>query len=243
MGSVKEFKSQDLVSRRFFLIPNLITVVGLFCGFLAVIYAVQGRFLESCYSIGVAFLLDGLDGRVARKLNATSEFGRELDSLSDSMAFGLAPSFIVYNWAFVELVNDFAVLVCFLYLACGAIRLARFNITPDSPKKSSFIGLPIPAAALSVVSLIIYFKSPPDTYIFTLALLVYLFVLSSLMVSSFSYPSVKHIKVSQIPQKHLLAFTALVVALSWYKGKIVLLLLSNLYALSGPIYSLFFKKR
>ena len=116
-----------------FLIPSFITAVAIFCGFYALIGAIKGRFDHACLAIGLALLLDALDGRVARRLNATSEFGREIDSLSDIVSFGIAPAILIYQWAFNSLADDFGLLVSFLFVACGASRLARFNVMAAAP--------------------------------------------------------------------------------------------------------------
>ena len=131
--------------RRRFLVPNAVTLANMFCGFLAIVYASNGRYEKAALAIGIAILLDGLDGRVARKLNATSPFGVEFDSFSDLISFGLAPAILIYFWAFASGANEFGVIVTFPYCVAAATRLARFNISP--PNLKSFVGLPTPGAA------------------------------------------------------------------------------------------------
>ena len=146
----KEKKIPSLVKNRFkshaFVIPSIVTSVGIFCGFLAVLSSLNGNLDYAVRCIALAFILDGLDGRIARRLNATSDFGRELDSLSDLVAFGIAPAVLIYVWAFQPLAGDFGVLITFAYLVCGATRLARFNVRESNEtkeNKKSFEGLPI----------------------------------------------------------------------------------------------------
>ncbi|MCB0322004.1 MAG: CDP-diacylglycerol--serine O-phosphatidyltransferase, partial [Bdellovibrionales bacterium] len=159
-------KLRDRLQGKTFLIPSFITVVGIFCGFLAAISATRGEFVYACKCIALAILLDGLDGRVARKLNATSAFGREFDSLSDVVAFGVAPAILVYSWGFNRVADEFGLLIAFVFLVCGATRLARFNITSTGElvlRKSAgsgFQGLPIPGAAAAIASIVYCFPAP-----------------------------------------------------------------------------------
>jgi len=127
MSKGKRFVREKLKGK-VFLVPSFITVLSIFCGFLALLSSFQGKFLYAAQCIGIAFILDGLDGRVARRLKATSEFGREFDSLSDLVAFGVAPASLLYSWAFGHIADEFGVLVSFVFVVCGATRLARFNV-------------------------------------------------------------------------------------------------------------------
>jgi CDP-diacylglycerol--serine O-phosphatidyltransferase len=217
------------------LIPSLITVVGLFCGFLAILSAHQGRYQYSCIAILFAFLLDGVDGRVARHLNATSAFGREFDSLSDLVAFGVAPAVLTYCWAFAASADEFGVLVAFLFVACGAARLARFNITVSFDPRRHFEGLPIPAAALAVAALVHFHPQAIQDEFLVGAILAYLSVLSGLMVSTIPFFSIKHIKLNQRNARLILFCAALGVASAWYGSRLVLLLGSLAYTLSGVV--------
>ena len=137
------FKNQ-LYQKRF-LLPNAVTLGNMFCGFIACIYAEAGRFEKAAIAVGFAILLDGLDGRVARKFNATSKFGLEFDSFSDLVSFGVAPAIIMYHWCFKPLADEFGVFFTFVYALCAASRLARFNISQQN--LANFTGLPTPGAA------------------------------------------------------------------------------------------------
>lgn len=227
--------------RKAFLIPAFITVVGIFCGFLAIVSAIKGNFRSATQYIFVAIILDGLDGRVARRLNATSAFGREFDSLSDVIAFGVAPAVLLYCWGFHHLAEDFGVLVSFLFVACGATRLARFNVTTGSDPGRYFEGMPIPAAAAAVCSVVYFYPRPLDHPYFVSIVMVYTILLSGLMVSTLPFFSIKHVKLTPRNHRLNLFLLSLVVALAWYQRKLVILLLTIAYALSGPF--LYFRFR
>ena len=228
--AAKGFVRQKLAARAF-LIPSCITVVGIFCGFLAIISAFQGSFEYAAKCIAVAILLDGLDGRVARRLNATSEFGREFDSLSDVVTFGVAPSVLVYSWAFKHTMDEFSILACFVFLVCGATRLARFNIS--SEKTIGFEGLPTPGAAAAVAALAYLHPSPVTDPAVNIGLLLYLIFLSIMMVSTLPFLSVKHLKFTDGNVRINLLLLATFVALTWYNSRVVILLGTTLYAFSG----------
>ena len=147
-------------SRTIYLLPNLLTTGGLFGGFFAIIAASQERFEIACIAIFVAGVLDGLDGRVARLTNTQSEFGVQYDSLADLVSFGMAPALVMYHWALSYLKYDSSVMgrvgwaIAFLYAACAALRLARFNTQVGTTDKRWFIGLASPAAAGLVMSFV-----------------------------------------------------------------------------------------
>ena len=144
--------------RGVYLLPNLFTTGGLFAGFYAIIAASQGLFPVACVAVLVAGVLDGIDGRVARLTNTQSEFGSQYDSLADLVSFGVAPAMVMYHWALEAMRQDGAIpgkigwIAAFLYTACAALRLARFNSQIGQVDKRWFIGLASPAAALLMVS-------------------------------------------------------------------------------------------
>jgi len=129
-----------------FLLPSLLTTGNLFCGFFAMLLTADGRYTEATLAIFVAMIMDMLDGRVARLMKATSQFGVEYDSLADVISFGVAPAFLLYSFALRDLGRP-AWFAAFLFVICGALRLARFNVITGSTDKRYFIGLPIPAGA------------------------------------------------------------------------------------------------
>ena len=140
-------------SRGIYLLPNALTTAALFCGFFAIVQAMNDRFTEAAVAIFVAMVLDGLDGRVARLTNTTSAFGEQYDSLSDMVSFGAAPALVIYVWSLHDL-GKWGWLAAFVYVAGAALRLARFNTNIGVVDKRFFQGLPSPAAAALVAGLV-----------------------------------------------------------------------------------------
>ncbi|WP_211749497.1 CDP-diacylglycerol--serine O-phosphatidyltransferase [Paenibacillus sp. Marseille-Q4541] len=167
-------------------IPNLFTLGNLSLGMIAILLASEDHYSLAAIMVVVAMLLDGLDGRIARALNAQSDFGKELDSLSDMISFGAAPAYIMYTVSFHEAPVALAWIVTCLFPICGALRLARFNVRPGIP--GYFTGLPIPAAGGVLATLSLFSKdiSAPFMMIATL-------LLAYLMISSLKYPNLKKV--------------------------------------------------
>ena len=143
----------SLRERGIYLLPNLFTSASLFAGFYAIVQAMNGRFEHSAVAIFIAMILDGLDGRVARLTNTQSAFGAEYDSLSDMVSFGVAPALVLYVWA-LKPMGKLGWIAAFIYCACAALRLARFNTKLDKGDKRYFQGLPSPAAAALLAGLV-----------------------------------------------------------------------------------------
>lgn len=171
-------------------LPNWFTVGNLFLGILAIIMVFNDRSDAASMLVIAAMLLDGLDGRVARALNAQSEFGKELDSLSDVISFGVAPAFVMYVAAFQSLSPALGWIVTAIFPICGALRLARFNVSEGVP--GYFLGLPIPAAGGVLCTLALFSYAIP-TYVLVISSLA----LSGLMVSTVKYPNFKKLKMSR----------------------------------------------
>lgn len=173
--------------------PNFLTILGMFCGFYSIISSIHGEYLSAAYAILAAFVFDGLDGKVARALNATSKFGVELDSLSDLVSFGVAPAILVYMWLLTPF-GRLGWMAAFLFVSCGALRLARFNLQAGKIDPSFFVGLPIPAAAGVIASSVLFvrkvFGSPIDFSI-PVGYVFFIYLLAFLMVSSIPYYSFK----------------------------------------------------
>lgn len=225
----------DTLKRRKFVIPSLVTAIGIFCGFLAMVNAFKGNLEYSVHCIALAFILDGLDGRIARRLNATSPFGREFDSLSDLVAFGIAPASLVYSWAYSELLDQFGILLAFIFVISGAARLARFNTKATnsvSPDKK-FEGLPIPGAAMTLATIVYWHPEPIHNFASIIPVALYMLLISALMLSSISYFSPKRLSFPSISPRVLLIILCTVVALAWYFLRLALMLGFSIYALSG----------
>jgi len=204
----------------------------MFCGFLTIIYATSGRFEKAALAIGVAILLDGLDGRVARRLNATSKFGIEFDSFSDLVSFGIGPAILVYSWCFKALADEFGVFFSFVYALCAASRLARFNISDPNPK--GFVGLPTPGAAGMVAAVVNFAPRIQPSQYLLLGGAVLMGSLAYLMVSNIAFFKVRLHRGMGLNLKGTLALGA-IIALIWYNNRIGFLVLAASYVLSGPL--------
>ena len=146
-------EGQKVKRRGIYLWPNLITTAALLSGFYSIIASMNGNFNQAIYAIFLAALLDGLDGRVARAIGAQSAFGEQYDSLSDLLAFGVAPAILMYSWSLHDL-GRVGLACCFVYTACAAFRLARFNVQIGVVDKRYFIGIASPLAAVTVISIV-----------------------------------------------------------------------------------------
>lgn len=149
-------------ARTIYLLPNMLTTLSMFLGFLSMVWASQGRFEAAGMAILVSALMDGLDGKVARLTNTASEFGVQYDSLADLVAFGLAPAILVWHWQLCKF-GRIGLAAAFIYMACGALRLARFNVNAAQTSKRFFIGLPIPAGGCSMVTLVFFASALPSS--------------------------------------------------------------------------------
>lgn len=228
--------------RAIYLLPNLFTTGGLFAGFYAIIAASQGQFITACIAVFVAGLLDGLDGRVARLTGTSSEFGTQYDSLADLVSFGMAPALVMYHWALHTLRDDSATwgkvgwTAAFLYAACAALRLARFNVQTGHVDKRWFIGLASPAAAGLMMAFV--WTLAASGYSGEQARFVALGVTVAaglLMVSRARYFSFKAFPRSdRVPFLFIVLAVVVFVALTIDPPK-VLLTAGVLYALSGPL--------
>ena len=225
-----------------FLLPNLFTTGALFAGFYAIIAAMKGDFESAAIAIFVAGVFDGLDGRIARLTNTSSKFGAEYDSLSDMVSFGVAPALVVFSWALSDL-GKFGWSAAFIYVACAALRLARFNTQIDTADKNFFTGLASPAAAGIIASTVwvchdlgLVGADLPHELAIVVALLTA--VVGFLMVANFPYYSFKGIDFrGRVPFVVIFA-VVLVFGLVTLDPPSIFLLAGLAYALSGPIMKL-----
>jgi CDP-diacylglycerol--serine O-phosphatidyltransferase len=220
-----------------YLLPNLFTTAGLFAGFYAIVAAMHARFEPACIAIFVAMVMDMLDGRVARMTGTESAFGAEYDSLTDMVAFGVAPALVIYSWGLSDL-GKLGWLVAFLHTAGMALRLARFNTLIGKADKRFFCGLPAPAAAGVVVGYVWLqtdFDMPRNAS-YVGAILT--FLVSVCMVSTLRYYSFKDIDLKgKVPFLALLIMVMVFVCISMHPPT-VLFGAFALYALSGPCWTL-----
>ncbi|WP_257253300.1 MULTISPECIES: CDP-diacylglycerol--serine O-phosphatidyltransferase [unclassified Endozoicomonas] len=228
-----------------YVLPNLFTTGNLFCGFYAIISAQAGFFTQACISVFVAMILDGLDGRVARMTNTQSKFGAEYDSLADMVTFGVAPAMVAYSWALNDL-GKVGWMVAFIYAACAALRLARFNTQLEVTDSRYFTGLASPAAAALVIGMVWALSDfGIDGNMLGIALLGALItgLAGVLMVSNFQYNSFKKLDLKgRVPFIFMIAMV-LAFAVVFTDPPRVLTLIFLCYACSGPIMFLIGKTR
>ncbi|MCT8985486.1 CDP-diacylglycerol--serine O-phosphatidyltransferase [Shewanella phaeophyticola] len=230
--------NQTVKNKGIYLLPNLFTTAGLFSGFYAVISSMNGHFESAAIAIFIAMICDGLDGRVARLTNTQSDFGAEYDSMADMVSFGMAPAILVYNWALQDL-GKIGWLASFIYCACAALRLARFNTQVGVADKRFFQGLASPAAAALIAGSIwsgSKYDIDPTNISYMVAFVTALTGL--LMVSNFRYHSFKEVdwrgKVNFIV---MLLLVGVFVVVS-VEPAIILCLGFYIYALSGPFITI-----
>jgi CDP-diacylglycerol--serine O-phosphatidyltransferase len=219
-----------------YLLPNLFTTFGIFFGFYGIISSMSGNYSDAGFAIFVAMLMDSFDGRVARMTNTTSAFGAEYDSLADMVSFGVAPALIAYNWGALEQLGKFGWLAVFVYVVCGALRLARFNVMPETIDKKYFQGLPIPAAAGVVVGLVWFGeKMHLDGSSYSMLVALVTVGCGLLMVSNFRYHSFKEVDwKGKVPFVSLLLMVLIVVMVA-INPPLVLFPAFSIYLISGPI--------
>lgn len=231
----KHPRLRERLQSKYRLLPSLVTVMGIFCGFLAIISAIKGDYVYAAKCVLLAIILDGLDGRVARRLNACSEFGKEFDSLSDVMGFGVAPAVLVFCWAFQASADEFGLVVCFIFVVCSATRLARFNVAEPEKSTVSFTGLPTPGAAAAIVSIVYCFPHSVQSPIFIGMLMGYMLLIGYLMVSTIPFLSIKKLDLTKGNPRLNFILLAAAVALAWKYTPIVILAVSTSYALNGLV--------
>jgi CDP-diacylglycerol---serine O-phosphatidyltransferase len=219
-----------------YLIPSLLTAGNLICGFFSIISTFNGNYLHAAYFIILANVLDGLDGYAARLTRSTSQFGVEFDSLADVVSFGVAPAILIYFWALVPW-QTWGWLAACTFVVCGALRLSRFNVQSTGPAKGYFVGLPIPAAAEMIAAIVVmyYFLGGEGSPSKHVTLLLVIYGLAVLMVSSFHYLSLKN---SDLRKRHpfwMLVSGFILITLIIAEPQIMFFTLFLLYTLSGPL--------
>jgi CDP-diacylglycerol---serine O-phosphatidyltransferase len=237
MKKTKTSKKQ--ISRRgIYILPNIFTSLNLFCGFYAVISSIDGKFIAASIAIIIGVLFDIMDGKIARATNTTSKFGIEYDSLSDLISFGLAPGIMIYLWALRPL-GRIGWLGAFLFMVCGALRLARFNSQVGHVNSDHFVGLPIPAGAGMAATTVLFFhKFGLAGKIHPIFILVLLYILSFLMVSTIKYDSFKKPELFRKMNFNVLVAIILILVFIAAQPSIALFLLGIMYVSSGPFNTL-----
>jgi len=237
-------------NRGIYILPSIFTTFALFAGFYSIVASINGDYTLAAISIMVAMLWDALDGRVARLTNTQSAFGAEYDSLSDLVSFGVAPALLVYEWSLSDL-GRIGWLAAFIYLTCAALRLARFNTQVGTADKRYFQGLPSPAAAGVIASMIWlkfwnfeYFDIGVVSFSYYIGIAITI-ICGLLMVSNVRYYSFKEFETKKKASFKFLLLSVLSLILLLYKPNIVLFTGFFIYLLSGPIITTtgLYKKR
>ena len=231
-------EGKQVVSRGVYLAPNLITTLSLLSGFFSILASTQGEFYKAALAIFLSGILDGMDGRVARMLNAQSPFGEQYDSLADMLAFGVAPAILVYSFA-LEPLGRIGIGCAFVFTACAAFRLARFNVQIGVVDKKYFVGLASPLAAILVTSAVMVavdhndWVGQFDVLIMTL-FAIWIVVCGLLMVSNVKYYSFKEFDKKKVPFVALIV-GVLVMSIVLYDIPVGILAIGVIYALSGIV--------
>ncbi len=235
-------RTRRLRGRGVFLIPSVFTVANIFCGFSALIQTTNGSFGTAAVLILVAAVLDGLDGRIARMTGSASEFGLQLDSIADTVSFGVAPAYLMYVWG-VEPLHRMGWAVSFLYVICAAARLARFNIQHAVSDNRYFIGLPTPPAAAALCGTVLYLEGPLQERSRSALAAVLLLAIALLMVSRIRYRSFKDIDLRSGRPYLVIILMAVTLILILIEPPLAILLVSFSYVVSGPFALLLPRRR
>ncbi|MBX3294495.1 MAG: phosphatidylcholine/phosphatidylserine synthase [Acidobacteria bacterium] len=269
----QEHQGHKGIKKGLYVLPTAFTAANIAMGFFAVIWSIRGFHLAfenpsaaasyfnyAAIAIGLAILFDTLDGRVARMTKTATELGVQFDSLADVLTFGIAPIALIYSWGFAPSFGEktsehgFAIFLLFMYLMCGAFRLARFNLQATRPRvlmegtpkldKKNFVGLPIPPAAGLMASIVHFAPMPLSTYgegfarFYAMLLMVLIAVLGVLMVSTLRYTSFKTAGTGR-RNLYLVLLIAAVGMLIWLYSEYMLLILSGIYVSHGVIWYVF----
>ena len=221
--------------RGIYILPNIFTSLNLFFGFYAVIASINGKFVAAAAAIIIGVLFDIMDGKIARATNTVSKFGVEYDSLADLVSFGLAPGIMIYLWS-LRPMGRVGWLAAFLFVACGALRLARFNSQVGMTSSEYFVGLPIPAGAgMAATAVLFCHKLGIETQINPVFVLVMLYLLSFLMVSTIKYNSFKKAELFKKMNFNVLVTIILVLIFIAAQPSVALFSLTLIYIVSGPL--------
>jgi len=216
--------------RGVFILPSVFTVGNIFFGYFAIVSTMRGEYDHAAMAIGIAMVLDMLDGRIARLTNTATDFGLQLDSLADVVSFGIAPAILALVWGLSTLSHGLGWIASFAFAICGAMRLARFNL--QAGRFKHFVGLPIPAAGGVIAATVHFFGEPLHTPVPAILMMAVVFLLAFLMVSTFRYSSLKYLTLGKKSHLTILLLALLVALIYAYSGPTLLVIAAG-YALSG----------
>ena len=216
------------------ILPSLFTTGNVFCGFYSMVAVLNEDYYFSAWAIAIGMIFDGLDGRIARLTKTTSAFGEQYDSLADIITFGMAPAFLAYAWV-LKPFGRLGWMAAFLFLLCAALRLARFNVTKPEIRSECFIGLPSPAAAIVIASIVIAFEDLFATRINPFIMVMVVYALAFLMVSNIKYPAFKKFDFRKRVVFSRFLFVILFLYVLATIPRVALFVLGITYAVIGPI--------
>jgi len=230
----EKIEKSESIKRGIYILPNLLTTGSLFAGFYSLVASMNGNFGTAAVWIFASAVFDGLDGKVARMTGTTSKFGVEYDSLADLVAFGVTPALMVYAWA-LKPFGRLGWLAAFLFVACGALRLARFNVQVNTVESKRFVGLPIPAAASMVSATVLLFHhfGWPSSFK-RLAIITLIYLLAFLMVSNFRYYSFKDPGLIRRQPFGFLVFAIVLLIVVAAAPVVMIFSIMLIYVVSGP---------
>jgi len=233
----------ESIKRGIYILPNLVTTASLFSGFYSLVSILNKDFRTAAVMIFISAVCDGLDGKVARMTGTTSKFGVEYDSLADVVAFGVTPALLAYSWALTPY-HELGWVAAFLFVACGALRLARFNVQVNTVESKRFVGLPIPAAACMVAATVLFLQHlnrlPQDLFqapfmFKRLAIITLIYLLAFLMVSNFRYYSFKDPALIRRQPFGFLLLAVVLLIVVVLKPVVMIFSIMLVYVLSGPV--------
>lgn len=223
------------MKRGIYILPNFLTICSLFLGFYAIVAAIKGNFEYSAWAIMGATVFDALDGWVARLTNTNTKFGVEFDSLSDLIAFGMAPAILLYIWS-LKTFGRIGWIGAFLFVVCGALRLARYNVQMGTSEAKHFTGLPIPGAALVISSFVVFYQELwADLFVKNYFALLLIYILAFLMVSTIKYHGIKEIDLKRRKPFGILVTIVLIFVIIVIHPPVMIFLFSMAYVLWGLI--------
>lgn len=225
-----------------FFLPNTFTALNMACGFIAIMLAMQTEFYKACLMIILGAIFDSVDGRVARLTGTQSAFGEQFDSMSDLISFGVSPA-LIYYYRFLSGTGRLGMIVTFLFVLCGALRLARFNANIDKVSSNYFQGLPIPGAATAIVGYILISLEFPKYFVYNYVNIPYIALYSLLMISNVPFPSFKSSPWAKTHKKQILIMLLLLVMSIFVYEEIMIVAIITFYVVGSMFYVLFNKEK
>jgi len=232
---MKKRKAPSKMRKGIYILPNLLTTGNLLCGFWAIISVFQEQYYYAAVAILLASVFDAFDGKVAKLSGTTSKFGVQYDSLADLISFGVAPALLAFSWA-LRPYGKFGWLAAFTFVACGAIRLARYNVLASAGDTKYFKGVPIPvAASMIALTILLYLRLVETGWIKDIVILVMIYILAFLMVSNIRYYSFKELGLAKRKPLSSFVFVVLSLIVIVMEPVVVLSAFVLFYVLSGPV--------